>query len=551
MKKLLLIKALFVVMLTQAQVSQVKDIYPGIPSSIPAYAKNRIVHAGKLIMAADGGAVYSTQLWESDGTSTGTVQLKRISSANTASNPQGFMYFAPTNKVYFSANNGVNSLGTTNYELWETDGTLAGTVMTKEINAFTSNPGGYPAELTAFGNNFYFRANNGTTGSELFVSDGTGAGTVLVSDINPGSAASTPADFTVVGTKLFFTADNGTSGKELYVTTGPTSATVSSFDINPGSASSGVDNLTFVDITGKLYFTANDGVHGTELWQSDGTPAGTFMVTDLNTGIADSAPADLFVRAGFLYFSATTPTYGRELYVMDASLNVFLFKDINLGPADGMTAGGANFISYTNVNTRLYFVANNGVDGAELWKSNGSPAGTVIVKDINPTGNSNITNMFVFDGKIVFQATNGASGAELFVSDGTDSGTGLAADINSGSAGSNPKDFIIYNSQLYFTATDVATGTELWKAATAPTLGTTELTLVNNKIRLYPNPAKNYFELTTNQPIEKVEIYSMLGQLVKTFSAQNKYETSDLSKANYIVKINTNTTFENKILVVE
>jgi ELWxxDGT repeat protein len=354
----------------------------------------------------------------------------------------------------------------------------------------------------------------------------------MVLDINPGAAASTPANFTVVGTKLFFTADNGTSGKELYVTNGPTAATISSFDINVGAATSSVDNLTVFNA--KLYFTATNGTNGIELWQSDGTVGGTSMVSDLNSGTADSAPDDLFVYNTDLYFSATTTANGRELYKMNSANVISLVKDLNPGAPDGMTGGGANFLAY---NSNLYFVANNGINGAELWKSDGTTVNTAMLKDINPTGNSAVTNMFVFDGKIVFQATDGALGAELFVSDGTAQGTGLAADIFTGASGSSPKDFIIYNNELYFTATDATTGAELWKATTAPILGVTQLTQVSNKMNLYPNPAKNYFQIKSEAVIEKIEIYSTLGQLLKTFSQQEQYDVNDLAKGMYVLKI--------------
>ena len=55
-----------------------------------------------------------------------------------------------------------------------------------------------------------------------------------------------------------------------------------------------------------------------------------------------------------------------------------LLKDINAG------AGGSSFFNFTSVNGTLYFRPDDGVHGDELWKTNGTEAGTVLVKDINP-----------------------------------------------------------------------------------------------------------------------------------------------------------------------
>ncbi len=73
----------------------------------------------------------------------------------------------------------------------------------------------------------------------------------------------------------------------------------------------------------------------------------------------------------------------------------------------------------------------------------------------------------------------------------------------------------------------------------------------NLEIVLHPNPTENYFELTTELSIEKVEIYSMIGQLVKTFELQNQYAITDLAKGSYIVKITTLDGISNKTLIIE
>ncbi len=74
----------------------------------------------------------------------------------------------------------------------------------------------------------------------------------------------------------------------------------------------------------------------------------------------------------------------------------------------------------------------------------------------------------------------------------------------------------------------------------------------NTEIVLQPNPTKNYFELTTEVTIEKVEVYSMLGQLVKTFEKQDQYSIVGIHKGSYIVKITTtNGEVLDKTLLIE
>src|SRR2546422_6814941 len=90
---------------------------------------------------------------------------------------------------------------------------------------------------------------------------------------------------------------------------------------------------------------------------------------------------------------------------------------------------GANLLTY--VNGTVFFTANDGIHGLELWKSDGTAAGTVLVKDIYPgaagAGPTGLTNV---DGTLFFSADDGIHGNELWKSDGTAEGTVLVKDIN-------------------------------------------------------------------------------------------------------------------------
>lgn len=161
-----------------------------------------------------------------------------------------------------------------------------------------------------------------------------------------------------------------------------------------------------------------------------------------------------------MFFAATDGVNGMELWKSDGTeAGTAMVKDIRPGSSNSS-------IGYlTHVNHVLYFVANNGTTGTELWKSDGTAAGTVLVKDIR-TGSlgSNPSCLVNFNDFLYFAADDGVNGSELWKSDGTAAGTVLVKDINPLSAGSYPQSLANANGTLYFAADDGDNGTELWKS---------------------------------------------------------------------------------------
>ena len=69
----------------------------------------------------------------------------------------------------------------------------------------------------------------------------------------------------------------------------------------------------------------------------------------------------------------------------------------------------------TAVGNTLYFRATDGTNGYELWKSDGTASGTVMVKDINSgSGDSTPYSLTAFGNTLYFQANDGANGYELY-----------------------------------------------------------------------------------------------------------------------------------------
>jgi len=525
-------------------------------------------HNGNIYFVANTSSSWSTssyanemELWMSDGTTNGTVILKDIYPGSNGSEPTDFHDVNGT--LYFTADNGVNGR-----ELWKTDGTPAGTVMVKDIIAGASSgfsttgqwgPSYYPFNVVwQNGADFYFRAvdylASGSDNIELWKSDGTTAGTVRVKDINGTNASSSPNDFNAINGMLYFTADDGTSGRELWKTDGTSAGTVLVKDILAGSSGGftttgqwGPSYYPFNVVWqngSNFYFRAVDylasGNDNIELWKSDGTAAGTVRVKDIYPGNTSSYPNDFRAINGTLYFTADDGTSGRELWKTDGtSGGTVLVKDIIAGGSGGFTTtgqwgpsaytfsvvwqNGSNFyftavdylsasgdnielwksdgtsagtvrlkdiypgnassypIDFTDINGTLYFTADDGSSGRELWKTDGTSGGTVLVKDIIPgsiggfstTGqwglqSYNFSVAWVNGSTFYFTADNNPSASgddiELWKSDGTSGGTMMLKDINPGQPGSWAQDFRNINGTIYFVANDGTTGRELWKS---------------------------------------------------------------------------------------
>jgi ELWxxDGT repeat protein len=475
------------------------------------------VFKNKLYFSANNG-IDGKELWVSDGTTGGTQLVSDIrpgrkeDGAPRSSNPGEFGEFIELkNKLYFTASDGENGR-----ELWVTNGTTNGTQLLADIAAgntssfanFSPYYGYYfvSGNLTELNNKLYFTPDDGENGRELWVSDGTEDGTQLLKDINPGSSedyfgeispnSSNPSNFTEFNNKLYFIADDGENGGELWVSDGTENGTQLLKDINPGSSENYSGELfpyssnpsEFTELNNKLYFTADDGENGIELWVSDGTEDGTQLLKDIRPGnyvgeyfsySYSSNPSEFTELNNKLYFNASDGENGSELWVSDGTENgTQLLKDINSGSSenfDGESYPNSSYIRYlTELNNKLYFTADDGENGTELWVSDGTENGTQLLKDINPgsskdfDGNpypnsSSPYNLTIFNNNLYFTADDGENGRELWVSDGTENGTQLVADINPGGESSYINNLTVVGQELFFTANNGVTGQELFK----------------------------------------------------------------------------------------
>ena len=114
----------------------------------------------------------------------------------------------------------------------------------------------------------------------------------------------------------------------------------------------------------------------------------------------------------------------------------------------------------------FFYARDNGASGLELWKSDGTAAGTLQVKEIHPgTSNASITEIVAVEDRIYFTANDGVHGEELWTSDGSPEGTVVAFDGVPGSSGSTPAELVFTGNRLFFSAYTPATGSELFSMA--------------------------------------------------------------------------------------
>jgi ELWxxDGT repeat protein len=396
----------------------------------------------------------AADLWVSDGTEEGTVLVRDLWEGwNYYCSECAFDYVGISNleiipksgnnpdRVIFSAihtrgnmgntsaqEDGTN-LGPTGEELFISDGTFAGTQMVANIRGEDETwvyfngtyccgdwKGSIPRDMVLIGQQVWFTAETDDYGRELYRyalgnTFGVGSGYYLVKDIMPGAATSNPGELTRGSGGLFLSADDGVHGQELHFSLGDQFTTDIVKDIWEGEGNSS-NPMWLTKLGSKIVFSADDGANGRELWISDSTNSGTYMIKDINPGNNSSNPT---------------------------------------GPMKEMDGF-------------IYFSANDGVHGYELWRTDGTEAGTTMVRDIRQGENSSLSwgstahwhgdYALSHDGHLYFSANDGENGEELWRTDGTEAGTNLIVDANPGETGSWPWWITSLGDKIYFTSWD-------------------------------------------------------------------------------------------------
>lgn len=407
--------------------SLLKDIHPTLQySSYPAhfFLYNNEPH----FYAEDD--VSGQSIYKTDGTTDGTTLAVDLYPHTSGSDIEFLK--ASGGKLYFSIED----------TLWVSDGTVASSV---KLDVPFENFDIYWGETNT---HLFF-----TYQRDLYVTDGTVEGTeyLLEGGNNSGSdftsfQSSKPVLFNNV---LYFFYKTPTDGIELYSSDGTPGGTQMVFESMPFEESifdmSSANPLLLGD---RFFFANEDAANGNELWSSDGTLAGTTIFQDLEPGTSSSNPRNPTVFKDKIFFQGFSQSAGNinQAWVTDGT------------PAGTLLLGNTSFDAgekNASIGEDLFYLSND-----DLWKTNGTPEGTILIME-NTSTPYDLTS---YGNKIVFGLENDANDIEPWISDGTPAGTYILKDVDP-SDDSDPTNFTVIQNLMFFTADTVNYGNNtLWQS---------------------------------------------------------------------------------------
>lgn len=419
-------------------------LFKEINPSASGQVSNIAVSGSRLYFSANDG-VNGMELWSSDGTVTNTSLLEDITPGAESSALSTF--YDASGTLFFEAGDGLHGS-----EPWKSGGTITNTALLGDNYAGAT--GGrfmYPTHFEDSDGhlNVLYASRDVDNGLELWIYHRVGIGPInetynqVLKDIDPSTLNSTAntsrQSIAQLGTQVIFQANDGVLGDELWITDISGAPPTLVKDINPDGANGNPDEFTLFN--GQLYFTASYQGQ-TELWVTDGTESGTTMAVNLN-GDNPGNVQYLTVYNDALYFSALdTGAAGQELYRFDGT-TATLVKDVG---ADGGSSDPANLMIWNGL---LYFTART-ADGNQIWRSDGTEAGTVLAGYIEPGASGDVDWLTPAGDYLVFVTSHSSYGYELFRLDGVSTQTELVKDIVAGTGDGSPNFLIPVGNLAFF-----------------------------------------------------------------------------------------------------
>ncbi len=302
----------------------------------------------------------NSELWRSDGTSDGTIQLKTIVTGRDSEHITNIVAF--DGKVYFLVIGYLHDVA-----LWESDGTVANTKLVKDIYAgHDSDRGNYGNTLVRANGKLFFTGYDDTHGREPWMSDGTAVGTDILSDINEGTGSSYPSNFIEHDGKVVFLAYDVDHGTEFWEYNG--TDTLLYLDSEEGRTNSQANYL--VSLNGSIFYVKNS-----QIWKISGAPLAASRIDNQPYG---GPIFTMIASGGKLYYSVYKWDSDDELWATDTSDNA----EVKISDS---FIGNDTFKAF---NDKVYFATSDG-----LYETAGTIASTVQIKagkvsEIAPCGDT-------------------------------------------------------------------------------------------------------------------------------------------------------------------
>ncbi|ANF50054.1 hypothetical protein A0O34_05725 [Chryseobacterium glaciei] len=430
-----------------------KDIYAGHNSGIPPNSLFVKLNNKVYFLAQQNSSGY--QIWETNGTPAGTVKATDINSNYSIE-----QLVVVGNKIFFYQNK----------ELWSFD-TVSNNLLQLKTFEYSGN-----VKLYSFNNQLFLAANDGISGKEIWKSDGTVAGTILLKDIALNSGSSISNDFKILtlnNGKFYFIANTST-GYQLYESDGTTVGTVSIKPIQ------GMGELNGASAGNYFVFSGFDpAAGGFEPWISDGTSVGTTILKDILPGNTSSMGISKFFKLNNkIYFESNSngisPAYGNYIWETDGTVaGTVLFNT------------PTNNVLYGTSSDNQHLVLTKPNEWNRFWITNGNSALTFEITGLGMSSDSNFVDL---NSKIYLGGSIAKYGMELLSLDPISQQATLASDISRYESAS-PHSYDLLNDNLIFIASDREFNNQIYKRdkATQQISRLTNFTSGSSSIGMFTN----------------------------------------------------------------
>ncbi len=313
--------------------------------------------------------------------------------------------------------------------LWATDGSTSGTILLRRLRVLAQIKFPGPTNYAVQSGRGYFIGDDGTTGPQLWSTDGTASGTAMVVNLGPSGTTASPVLYGLFGSLIIFSKVDASGVSQLYATDGT------------GAGTHALTSLTgqysyvateFLVVGSKFYFATGGvsiGAASGQIWVSDGTSAGTRPVTNPwggNNSVGTSAlyHPHSFALAGssFLYLSSGL-LWSVDTVTDTISAVTAIGGNAGFGPPNVNEAAGL-----ISMDGYVLCLGSSGINqNQELWRSDGTSAGTYLIAVTNPgplSFNAQQYPLFQKVGdRVIFIGSDAQYGSQLWSSDGTGANT--------------------------------------------------------------------------------------------------------------------------------